>query len=156
VGVATARALAQSLNIPLVGVSSLELMARATAKKGDAHVVTIIPALAGEVYFAGYDGSFRVRQEPVWKNVAELETYLRKAKGVLTIGVEAWRDDVVSLKRQFPQHQWIAAPVYPHPNVLAKTALEKFQAVPQKFHFEKTVPLYLQPSWAERTQHAPA
>jgi len=57
VGVAAARALGQGFHIPVVGVNGLEAMAYAVPrqkKKSEDIVVSSIPALAEEVYFAVY------------------------------------------------------------------------------------------------------
>jgi tRNA threonylcarbamoyladenosine biosynthesis protein TsaB len=53
VGVATARGLAQSLSVALVGVSTLRALAE-PALEGSPHVLSVIDALRGEVFVAGY------------------------------------------------------------------------------------------------------
>lgn len=53
VGLATGRALSFSLDIPLVGVSSLEAIAHAGAREGET-VITLLDARRKEVYAAAY------------------------------------------------------------------------------------------------------
>src|SRR5207302_2247059 len=55
VGVATARGLAQSLAVDLVGVSTLEALAQAAiARRRAERVLAVIDALRGEVFAAGF------------------------------------------------------------------------------------------------------
>jgi tRNA threonylcarbamoyladenosine biosynthesis protein TsaB len=56
-GIATARALAQAKNTPVVGVSSLAALAAGAVDEGAAHVVAVIDARRGEV-FAAAAGEF--------------------------------------------------------------------------------------------------
>jgi tRNA threonylcarbamoyladenosine biosynthesis protein TsaB len=55
-GIATARALAQARDLPLVGVSSLEALARGS---GADSVLAVIDARRGEVFAAGWHGGER-------------------------------------------------------------------------------------------------
>jgi tRNA threonylcarbamoyladenosine biosynthesis protein TsaB len=54
VGVATARGLAQSLAVELVGVSSLRALAEAAGEEGDEPLLVAIDARRGEVFAAAY------------------------------------------------------------------------------------------------------
>jgi tRNA threonylcarbamoyladenosine biosynthesis protein TsaB len=54
VGIATARGLAQSLSVELVGVSSLRALAQAAAEDGHAAVLAALDARRGEVFAAAY------------------------------------------------------------------------------------------------------
>jgi tRNA threonylcarbamoyladenosine biosynthesis protein TsaB len=65
-GIATARALAQARELPLVGVSSLEALARGAAEMaaGGRPVLAVIDARRGEVFAAGWRGAERLL-EPV-------------------------------------------------------------------------------------------
>lgn len=123
VGVASARALGQAFKIPVVGVSSLAAIAR--SKRGN-NLVPWLPALSGEVY---YD----LGRAPVWGSKMEFEAALIKLR---------------KLGKQ-------AVPVTgtPHVRDVAELGLELFLKSPKKnFPYTKVYPLYLQPSWAERTK----
>lgn len=64
-GIATARALAQGRGLPLVGVSSLEALARgAEDVAGDGAVLAVIDARRGEVFAAAWQGAEQLL-EPV-------------------------------------------------------------------------------------------
>jgi tRNA threonylcarbamoyladenosine biosynthesis protein TsaB len=54
VGVATARGLAQSLALELVGVSSLQALAHAAAEQGHSRLLAVIDARRGEAFAAAY------------------------------------------------------------------------------------------------------
>ncbi len=130
VGLAVARTLAQALNVPLVGVSSLEAMAFSERRKFPSRtIVPIIPALSGEVYFAAYRGDKTVLS-PRWRPEAELQKAIGREKAAVQVTTLADED------------------------ALAKAAVQRFLAKPasSEFHFENVNPLYLQPSWAERTK----
>lgn len=58
VGIATARGLAQSRGVPLVGVSSLQALARGAG--GTCPVLAAIDARRGEMFVAGYQGEVRL------------------------------------------------------------------------------------------------
>lgn len=136
VGVAAARALAQGLNIPLVGVTSLEAMAwTAQSDHPKQAIVPCFPALAGEVYFAGFKPGFRVHHQPCWKKEEEFQAYVRT----------------------FPKSSpAVVVTDGPTPRAIAEIAWLRFRQKPRAFPYEKVVPVYLQPSWAERTKHAAA
>jgi tRNA threonylcarbamoyladenosine biosynthesis protein TsaB len=57
IGIATARALAQARGLPLIGVSSLEALAKAAREPGARPIVAVIDARRGEV-FAASPGTF--------------------------------------------------------------------------------------------------
>jgi tRNA threonylcarbamoyladenosine biosynthesis protein TsaB len=57
VGVATARGLAQSLSLELVGVSSLRALARAAAEQGYPRLLAVVDARRGEAFAAAYAAS---------------------------------------------------------------------------------------------------
>lgn len=131
VGLAAARTLAQGLEIPLAGVNGLAAMAFGTAEESpDAIVVPVLPAVAGEVYFASYRGSKELRK-PVWTEEKKLKEYLLKHPGAVIA-----RDPA-------------------QPKEIAALGVRRFQKEPRfHFHYEQTQPLYLQPSWAERSKRS--
>jgi tRNA threonylcarbamoyladenosine biosynthesis protein TsaB len=54
VGVATARGVAQSLSLELVGVSSLQALAQAAAEQGQRRLLAVVDARRGEAFAAAY------------------------------------------------------------------------------------------------------
>jgi tRNA threonylcarbamoyladenosine biosynthesis protein TsaB len=83
-GIATARALAQALDLPLVPVSSLDALAAPHAGV----VAALIDARRGEVYAAVYEGGKRTR-EPV---AIDPDTFAHElAPGTLAVGDGAVR-----------------------------------------------------------------
>lgn len=88
VGLATANGLAQALGLPMVGVSSLDLLAHANQHAGD-DIVSVIDARRSEVYAARYgvtaDGVKRV-MEPTVLAPAVLLEQLRETPDVVLVG----------------------------------------------------------------------
>jgi tRNA threonylcarbamoyladenosine biosynthesis protein TsaB len=85
-GIATARALSQARNLPVVGVSSLEALAGGAADASRGAVVAVIDARRGEVFAAGWGGP---AFGPVALAPAELAA--RIAPGSLAVGDGAVR-----------------------------------------------------------------
>lgn len=158
VGVSVARVLAQVLRIPLIGVSSLEIMAMTLDKKEVASpTIACIPALAGEIYFAMYSPNGQEWKRPQWADMKQFEKFLslvEKSKKKTRVVVQSWREDLLSLKNRHAYLYWRSQPVVLNPRVLLVQALQKFKKKNRSFSFEKTGPLYLQPSWAERAKRA--
>lgn len=135
VGVSAARAMAQGLQLPLVGIPSLEAAAWAAkvpvGKK--VRILASLAALPGEIYWAIYEvrstrvgKEWRIIQEPCW---TQLDAYEKIKRSGHTLQVSG----------------------QPHPLAVAQRALKLFEERPRnEFFYENTVPLYLQPSWAER------
>ncbi len=67
IGLASARALGQTLRIPVVGVSSLETLAFETAGPGGA-VCPMIDALRGDVFTALFERTMRGTFRRLWKD----------------------------------------------------------------------------------------
>jgi tRNA threonylcarbamoyladenosine biosynthesis protein TsaB len=85
-GIATARALAQARDLPLVGVSSLEALAAPTRREvggDDTTVAAVIDARRGEVFAAGWRGEER-RLDPV--AIAPAHLAARLPAGTLAVG----------------------------------------------------------------------
>ena len=135
VGVAVARALAQALSIPLIGIISLEALAFQSGKKAKAIAVSL-PALKNEIYFAAYE-----RQGD---SLIELIT---PQWGAAT----GFTEKIWSLKKKFKTivHLNGEAPV--RPESIARLAIQKFFDSKYEHDFNRVEPLYLQPTWAERS-----
>lgn len=131
VGLAAARMMAQAMELPLVGVSSLEAMARPITQAGSSQmVVPVLPAVSNEVYFAAYIGP-KVIAEPAWKAEEDLLKFLAKHKNAVRVTE------------------------LPHPDAIADVAIGRFRkSARMKFPYEKALPMYLLPSWAERSRRS--
>ena len=130
VGLSVARTMAQRLGIPLIGVSSLEAMAWNTgAAQRSGLVRPVLPATSGEFFFAVYRAMKPV-VPPRWGSEKEL----------------------ADCRKKFPDAVETNGP--PHPSAIAAIAAERFAENPRVsyFPYEKAAPLYLQPSWAERSK----
>ena len=79
VGIASAVSMAWSLGVPMIGVSSLDIVAQGVGV-ADAPVVVALDARRGEVFWASYesnDGLVQVRDEPAVAKPAELGAAVR-------------------------------------------------------------------------------
>lgn len=98
VGLATAKALGHGLQIPVVGVSSLELLAyplRDLAADTDKVIASVIDARKGEVFYAFFtaaaNGLLRV-SEPCACSVADFNADVAaRGQDVIAVGDGAWR-----------------------------------------------------------------
>jgi len=158
VGVAAARGIAQGLDIPVIGIGALEIIAWEAAGRIIAPRVTVaarLPALAGDAYIAVFErsakGAWKTTRAPVWTTEAKADVELAKLARAGAHLAYIERADATPL---FPQgltpHKFTA----PDPSALARLAFLKCGSVPSwsKFTIEKTIPIYLQPSWAERSK----
>jgi len=150
-GVATARTLGQALKVPVVGISSLEIIAEQSheiasppsAVRNDKYLITTLPALPGELYFAVFkvvdskragESEIKPVVQPSWASELEFSKVTAKFKNARIEKSRALR-----------------------PEILGRVAIRKFLQSKNrnKFDYFRTHPLYLQPSWAERNNPRP-
>lgn len=139
VGVSAARAIAQGLSKPLVGVSGLEALARKAAerRRPGSHVAAVKPALRGEVYFALYQvragGRLGTLVRPRWDSLEAFLKMCRRQSNPPSIAGHPRHDVVLPLEAVF------------------EAALERYRKKDgYPWPYERVHPVYLQPSWAER------
>jgi tRNA threonylcarbamoyladenosine biosynthesis protein TsaB len=140
VGVSVGRAVAQTLNVPLIGISSLEaIAARVKTSSRPTLISAIRPAVAGEVYGALY-----------LKIGDTLETILAPA----WLPEEDFEKNRNKTREKFKKIGFLETREEPHPEAIARLAQKKLARSSRgtRFSFEAVVPMYLQPSWAERSK----
>lgn len=158
VGVAAARALAQGLDVPGIGVSALEAMARQAAKAAPewrGYIGTCRPALADEAYFAVYrprpnETGLRCLVSPRWRLLSDMEAAFRRRSPLLACGD---RTDRFRPRLAGAAVRW-TRDMAPRPEIVAELAIEAYLKGPASTRrtYRDIRPLYLQPSWAERTR----
>ena len=85
IAVSTASGLAMSTGVRVVGVSTLEAMAR-TLSGGDASVVPVLDARRGEVFTAAYDAAGAELSPPVAVPPGEAVELIRSLDGAVRVG----------------------------------------------------------------------
>ncbi len=145
VGLSCARTLAQTLHLPLVGMTTLELLA-AAVPEGPYRVVPIIDALRGEVFTLSENG------DPVIISVTGFKRLFKKsAIPFLFVGnaVESFREEIKGL---FGKKAVLADTCLnsPRAGVLALAAQKL-----QPHSYTRIHPLYIRRSWAEEKQRNP-
>jgi tRNA threonylcarbamoyladenosine biosynthesis protein TsaB len=94
VGIAAAKAIAQALRVPMIGISSLDLLAFGQ-RQADRLVVPVIDARRGEVYYAAYravpGGIQRVTEPAVASPDDLIADFLARGEEVLCVGDGALR-----------------------------------------------------------------
>jgi tRNA threonylcarbamoyladenosine biosynthesis protein TsaB len=158
VGVATARGLAQSLSVELVGVSSLRALAQAAAEQGQERLLAVVDARRGEAFTAAYAadaGSISELVSPRALAPAQLEGLVAEAERAGGQTGERWLavgDGAVRFREQL-RSAAIAVPADSSPLhlVAGATVCELGAAVPAACPNERVVPDYLRRPDAEIT-----
>lgn len=160
VGLATGKALAQALRVPMIGMSSLDLLAfplRHTTKT----VVAVIDARKGELFYAAYrtvPGGVQRVMEPSCGRVEDLiGDVMARGDDVLFVGDGAlrYRDDLVGELRCDVAEQFLSRPsAAPLVQLAHARALREEWVNPWEIH-----PMYLrapdaQINWSSRASGA--
>lgn len=150
VGLATARSIAQALRLPMIGVSSLDLLAF-PLRHGVRPVAAIIDARKGELFWAGYrpvPGGVQQVTEPAVGTVQSVAAELG-ATGedwvLVGDGALRYRAELSDMVRADFAEQFLA-----HPSAAPLVQLAHAQALREEWvnHWE-IVPLYLRAPDAE-------
>jgi tRNA threonylcarbamoyladenosine biosynthesis protein TsaB len=158
VGVATARGLAQSLSLELVGVSSLRALAQAAAEQGHGHLLAVVDARRGEAFAAAYAagaGSLSELVSPRALAPAQLEDVVALAERAGEQSRERWLavgDGAVRFRDEL-ERAGVGVPADSSPLHLpdGATVCELGAAVPAGGSNEQVVPDYLRRPDAEIT-----
>jgi len=122
VGLSAAKAFAQALRIPMIGISSLDLLAF-PCRHTDRVVVPVIDARKGEVFWAMYrqvPGGVQQVSKPTVGPIDDLVAdLLARSQDALCVGdgAERYRDEIVE-----GFHCEISGPVHPSPGALVQLA----------------------------------
>jgi tRNA threonylcarbamoyladenosine biosynthesis protein TsaB len=158
VGVATARGLAQSLSLELVGVSSLLALAEAAAEQGHRHLLAVADARRGEAFAAAYDvsaGSAREVVPPRALAPSQLESVVAQAEQAGGLRGAEWLgigDGAVRFREEL-ESSGITVPADSSPLHLVEgaTVCELGATVPAAPSYEQVLPDYLRRPDAEIT-----
>ncbi len=154
VGLAAAKALAQALRIPMIGITSLDLLAF-PCRHTDRVIVPVIDARKGEVFWSMYrqvPGGVQQVSAPTVGPIDELiSDLLARSQDVLCVGdgAERYREQIVDGYRCE-----ISAPAHPSPGALVQLAHAR--ALREEWvRPNDIVPVYLrlpdaQINWAKR------
>jgi tRNA threonylcarbamoyladenosine biosynthesis protein TsaB len=158
VGVATARGLAQSLSLELVGVSSLRALAQAAAEHGHGHLLAVVDARRGEAFAAAYAagaGSISELVSPRALAPAQIEGVVALAERAAGESRERWLavgDGAVRFRGEL-ERAGLGVPADSSPLHLpdGATLCELAVAVPAGGSYELVVPDYMRRPDAELT-----
>jgi len=148
VGVSTARGLAQSLNIPLVGIPSLDGLAFGTGTSGEV-VCPMIDALRREIYTALYKGRKRLTPHQLIGIEKWLEILKDKKETILFLGDPV--DIYENLIKDFLKNRAKIVEKdkrYPSAARIAELGLEKLVSGEGK-KYDEVFPLYIRRPEAE-------
>ncbi|MGH9178938.1 MAG: tRNA (adenosine(37)-N6)-threonylcarbamoyltransferase complex dimerization subunit type 1 TsaB [Acidimicrobiales bacterium] len=150
VGVATAKAMAQALRVPMIGLSSLDLLAF-TFQHSDGMIATVVDARRGEVFAALY--------RPVPGGVQRVAAPRVCAPGELASELMAMNEDCLLVgdgalrySAAFDDHRFlqIADSAFAYPSPAALVQLAQARALREEFvRPSELEPLYLRKADAE-------
>lgn len=150
VGVATAKAIAQALRVPMIGLSSLDLLAF-PLRHGSGLIAAVIDARRGEVFCALYrpvpGGIQRVTPARVWSPDELASELMAMSEDCLLVGDGAMRyaevfDDA--------RHLVVADSGFAYPSASSLVELAHPRAIREEFvQPAEVTPLYLRKSDAE-------
>jgi tRNA threonylcarbamoyladenosine biosynthesis protein TsaB len=155
VGIATAKAIAFSLDLPIIGICGLDVLA-AAAPRTDSVVVSVIDARRGEIYWAMYrtfEDQLTQVQAPCVGPVTELVIdILERFQSAQFVGNGAlrYRTDIVEALGTSIQGCEFAEQRYSRPTAATVVALAHRRALEERWHLAHEVsPLYLRQPDAE-------
>jgi tRNA threonylcarbamoyladenosine biosynthesis protein TsaB len=159
VGLATAKALAQALRVPMIGISSLDLLAF-PHRRSDRVVVPVVDARKGEVFYAMYrqvpGGLQQVappRAAPVDELIADL---LARSQDTLCVG-----DGALRYRNEIRDGYHCEFADEAHPSAAPLVQLAHARALREEWSNPSEIqPLYLRPpdaeiNWAVRATGTP-
>lgn len=157
VGIAAGKAMAQALRIPMIGISSLDLLAF-PLRQSDRVIASVIDARRGEVFYAFYRqvpaGVQRVTEPRVGRADDLIADLLSRGQEAVCVGDGAlrYRDQITDSVRVDFAEQYLS-----HPSAAPLVQLAHAKAMREDWvHHSALAPLYLrrpdaQINWETRT-----
>ena len=143
IGIASVKAIAESLNIPVASVSSLEALAfNVDSKKYDA-ICSIIDARNDQVYVGIFDNNYNLLEKYLADDINNIIPIIKKYNNIAFVGDGAIRHKDLLNINEFTYPNEI------HAKNIAKCGYIKFKNK-NISSADSIIPLYLRPSQAER------
>ena len=143
IGIASIKAIAESLNIPVVSVSSLEALAYNVQNLDFKTICSLIDARNNQVYSGIFDKEYSLKEEYIADDINVVIETLNKYENILFVGDGAITHKDLLKIRDFPYENII------HSKNIAKCAYRKYKE--NNFDTaDSIIPLYLRKSQAER------
>jgi tRNA threonylcarbamoyladenosine biosynthesis protein TsaB len=152
VGLSTVKGLAFSLQKPLVGISSLDIIASAIKEEKD--IAVVCDARRELVYAALYRKTPKGVVAATDYLLTDIDTFLKKVKNDTIFtgdGIKLYKDKMIALKKKVtfaPEISW-----YPQAKYLSPIALKRFKEK-KISSLDSLVPIYLYPENCQVTPHA--
>lgn len=143
IGIATVKAIAESLNIPVISVSSLEALAYNVNNANCDVICAIIDARNGQIYSGIFDKNYNLLENYLADDIINLLSVLQKYSNILFVGDGAVIHKKVLNINSLPYENII------HAKNIARCAYKKIKEKNIE-NADSIVPLYLRKSQAER------
>ena len=143
IGIASVKAIAESLNIPVASVTSLETLAYNVSNSNYDTICTLIDARNNQVYAGIFDKNYNLLEDYIADDIKIVIDKLKKYKNIVYVGDGALVHKNLLNIKCFEQENVI------HAKNIAKCGYNKFKSEAIK-NADTITPLYLRKSQAER------
>lgn len=143
IGIATAKAIAESLNIPVVSVSSLEALAYNIQNSNYTAICSLIDARNNQVYCGIFNSKYELIENYMADDINNLLPIINKNKNIAFVG-----DGAIVHKKLLNINNFESDNVI-HSSSISLCAYTKFQDS-DTVNADTLSPMYLRPSQAER------
>lgn len=143
IGISSVKAMAESLNIPVIDVSSLEALAYNIENIDCKTICSLIDARNNQVYCGIFDNNYNLLEDYLADDINNVLEALNKYENIVFVGDgSVFHKDLLNIEN-FPYDNTI------HSKNIAKCAYKKFKNNNTKTA-DTIMPLYLRKSQAER------
>ena len=143
IGIASVKAMAESLNIPVIAVSSLEALVYSVQNNKSNYICSLIDAKNNQVYAGIFNSNYELLENYMADNINNIVKIAQKYDNIEFIGDGALaHKDLLKIKK--PTHDYTI-----HAENIAKCAYKKFKNNNIQTA-DSLMPLYLKESQAER------